>query len=250
MPVSLAKKRGADRLIVVNLESVGLVQTNIKELSNDKNTVYICPRYDLGNFLIFEKDTAKRNIRLGYLDTLKAFSFFDGTLFTFAKHEFSRLAKSKHVTLKKQKEFFQNRRLKGNLLDLSAYTAMEKFLQGSTTRPLTFPVMLETAAETAGSILELSPLTLYTFDSFHETLKHRVLSVMEEKNINEVYENFQKKKLSLKGNFLKQLDQKAVTIFLALLFSKTPEAIFRVAGLFPKESVAAFYLATFDLIPS
>lgn len=250
MPVSLAKKRGADRLIVVNLESVGLVQTNIKELSNDKNTVYICPRYDLGNFLIFEKDTAKRNIRLGYLDTLKAFSFFDGTLFTFAKHEFSRLAKNKHVTLKKQKEFFQNRRLKGNLLDLSAYTAMEKFLQGSTTHPLTFPVMLETAAETAGSILELSPLTLYTFDSFHETLKHRVLSVMEEKNINEVYENFQKKKLSLKGNFLKQLDQKAVTVFLALLFSKTPEAIFRVAGLFPKESVAAFYLATFDLIPS
>lgn len=248
MPVSLALKKGAKRLIVVNLESVGLVQSSVKELSQDKNTVYITPSHDLGNFLIFDKETAKRNIRLGYLDTLKAFSFFSGKEFTFAKNEFSRLAKNKHVTIRKWKELIRNHRLKGNLLDLSALTAMEKFLEGNTSLPLTTPVILEIAAETAGRILELDPLTLYCFDTFHTALKNRADHFISEKNITQLYENFQAKKLSLKGDFFKNSDQKAVTLFLSKLFSQTPEAMFRLGQLFPKETVAALYLCVFELI--
>ena len=248
MPVSLALKKGAKRLIVVNLESVGLIQSSVKELSQDKNTVYICPSHDLGNFLIFEKDIAKRNIRLGYLDTLKAFSFFSGHSFTFAKNEFSRLSKNKHVTLKKWKEFFRAKRLKGNLLDLSALTALEKYLSANTSLPLTTPVMLEIAAETAGKIYELNPLTLYTFDSFHRVLKERSATFGSEKNISELYENYQKKKFSPKGDFLKNLDQKTITIFLAKLFCDTPDAVFRLGQLFPKETIAALYLMIFDLL--
>ena len=249
MPVSLALKKGATRLIVVNLESVGMLQTSVKELSQDKNTIYISPNHDLGNFLIFDKATTKRNIRLGYLDTLKAFSFFSGSCFTFAKNEFSRLAKNKSVTLKKWKEFFRTHRLKGDLLALSALTAMEKYLKGNTSLPLVTPVILEIAAETAGKLLELNPLTLYSFTTFHQTLKETASALIPEKNILELYQSYQNKKFNLKGDFFKKLDQKTILLFLAKLFSDSPEAVFRTAQLLPKESVAALYLMVFDLVP-
>ncbi len=248
MPVTLARKKGAKRLIVVNLESVGLTQSSPKELKQEKDTVYISPSWDLGNFLIFEKDMAKRNFRLGYLDTLKAFSFFDGSLYTFSKHDFSRLAKNKGLTLKEWKEFFRNHRLRGNLLDMAGYSALEKHLEGITDQLLTTPVVLELAAETAGKILELNPLTLYTADTFHQALKEKAETLIAEKNIEELWQNYLEKKLTPKAEWLKTLDQKTVTLLLALLFGQTPEAIFKVAPLFPKEAIASFYLMVFGLI--
>ena len=198
--------------------------------------------------MIFDKIAANRNIRLGYLDTLKAFSFFSGHYFTFAKNEFSRLAKNKYVTLKKWKEFFRSYRLKGNLLDLSALTAMEKFLESRTSLPLTTPVILEIAAEAAGKLLELNPLTLYSFPTFHQILKESSHAVILEKNISALYESYQNKKFNLRGDFFKKLDKKTILLFLAKLFSEHPEAVFRVAQLLTKESVAAFYLTVFGLV--
>lgn len=248
MPVSLARKKGAKRLIVVNLESVGLTKSSIPELKQEKDTVYISPSWDLGNFLIFEKNTAKRNLRLGYLDTLKAFSFFDGNLYTFPKHDFSRLSKNKVLTLKKWKEFFRTHRLKGNLLDMAGYSAMEKALTSTADRLLTAPVVLEAAAETAGKMLELNPLTLYTADTFHQALKEKAVALMTEKNVLELWKTYEDKKLSPKAEWLKTLDQKTVILFLTLLFQESPDAVFKVASIFPKEAIAAFYLMVFELI--
>lgn len=248
MPVSLARRKGADRLIVVNLESIGLTPDSPKQLKQEKDTVYISPRHDLGNFLIFEKDTAKRNMRLGYLDTLKAFSFFDGDLYTFAKHDFSTLAKNKSITLKKWKEFFRSVRLKGNLLHLTGYSAMEKVLESNANQLLTTPVTLQTAAETAGKILGIDPLVLYTADSFHQALSQAVSQEMTEKNVDQLWQNYEEKTLSPKAEWLKTLDQKTVTLFFARLFQKNPESIFHVAPLFAKEAIAGFYLMVFDLL--
>lgn len=248
MPVSLARKKGATRLIVVNLESVGLTRSSVSQLKQEKDTIYISPGWDLGNFLIFEKDTAKRNLRLGYLDALKAFSFFDGSLYTFSKHDFSRLSKNKNLTLKEWKEFFRTHRLRGNLLDMAGYSAMEKALASITDRLLTAPVVLEAAAETAGKILELNPLVLYTAESFHEALRSKAAILTEEKNIRELWQNYEDKKLSPKAEWLKTLDQKTVTLFLSHLFRETPDAVFKVASLFPKEAIAAFYLMVFELV--
>lgn len=247
MPVSLARKKGAECLIVVNLESVGLVQSSPRELQQEKDTVYISPSWDLGNFLIFEKSTARRNLRLGYLDTLKAFSFFDGNLYTFAKHDFSRLSKTKGLTLKKWKEFFRTHRLKGNLLELAGYAALEKALESNTDRLLTTPVVLEIGAETAGKLLELDPLVLYSAETFHQALSKTATTLAEEKNISELWQNYEKKQLPQNQEWLKNLDQKTVTLFFARLFAENPEAIFKLAPLFPKETVAGFYLMVFEL---
>lgn len=248
MPIQLAIKKGAEKIIAVNLESVGLLKTPVKELKNAKNVIYISPGWDLGNFLIFQEETAKRNIRLGYLDTLKAFGFFDGKAYTFAKHDFSRMAKQKQITLREWKSFFQTARTKGTILQSTGYLAMEKALEAETHQPLTTPVILEICAETAGKIFDLSPLTLYNTETFHQTLAKAANQAFKEKKISSFVRDFHDKKLSLKAEWLKKLDSKTVTLFLEALCRENPEFVFPVAHLFPKEALAGFYLWVFGLL--
>lgn len=248
MPIHLAEKKGADRMIVINLESVGLLKNSVKALKEAKNVTYISPKWDLGNFLVFEQKTIKRNIRLGYLDTLKAFGFFDGNLYTFAKHEFSQFAKKKAVTLKKWKTFFTSARLSGNLLHQAGYAALEAHLKSLSQKPLVMPVILETAAELTGKILEVDPLVLYNPESFHNQLSEKAKDWFLEKEVAELLKNYDEKSFSPKARWLKKLDSKTATLFFASVAKTNPEFIFPVATLFPKESIAGMYLNIFDLL--
>lgn len=89
MPVELALKQGADNIIAVYLEAAGFVRRDTVELAEEtaSKLVMIKSHWDLGNFLVFNTDNARRIIRLGYLDTMKAFGVFEGKWFTFSKGE-------------------------------------------------------------------------------------------------------------------------------------------------------------------
>lgn len=87
MPVGLAMERGADQIIAVHLEAAGFVRKDTVEFAEEtlSSMRLIRSKWDLGNFLVFDTHNTRRIIRLGYLDTLKAFGIFDGEKFTFAK---------------------------------------------------------------------------------------------------------------------------------------------------------------------
>ncbi|MGI6748019.1 MAG: patatin-like phospholipase family protein [Anaerovoracaceae bacterium] len=87
LPVGMAVDHGATHVIAVDLEVVGVIR---KERFNDADFLRIiqCP-WDLGNMLIFDKNNTKRILRLGYLDTLKAFNVYEGNRFCFVKGEFN-----------------------------------------------------------------------------------------------------------------------------------------------------------------
>ena len=87
LPVSMARKRGAEHIIAVNLDAVGKVHHRDLKISPDL-TVISSP-WDLGDFLVFEKENAKRILRLGYLDAMKTFGIFDGHYYTFVKSSFT-----------------------------------------------------------------------------------------------------------------------------------------------------------------
>ena len=88
LPVGLALDHGATHIIAVNLIAVGIVR--MKRLEDaDFLRMIECP-WDLGNFLIFDKINSKKIMRLGYLDTLKAFQVFDGNYYCFVKGEFDK----------------------------------------------------------------------------------------------------------------------------------------------------------------
>ncbi|MDF2654205.1 MAG: patatin-like phospholipase family protein [Bacillota bacterium] len=88
LPVGLALDHGATHIIAVDLVAVEIVRKK-RMAEADSLRVIQCP-WDLGNILIFDKFNSRRIMRLGYLDTFKAFDAFDGRFFSFVKGDFDR----------------------------------------------------------------------------------------------------------------------------------------------------------------
>ena len=80
MPTGLAKTMGADELVCVDLEGVGITRPNRTGLP----TTLIKSYWELGDILHFDPDTAQRNIELGYYDTLRAFGRLRGCAYAVA----------------------------------------------------------------------------------------------------------------------------------------------------------------------
>ena len=74
MPTGLAKTMGAEELVCVDLEGVGITRPNLTGLP----TTMIRSYWELGDILHFDPDTAKRNIELGYYDTRRAMGYLRG----------------------------------------------------------------------------------------------------------------------------------------------------------------------------
>lgn len=88
IPVGLAMDHGASHIIAVDLEVVSVIRR--KKMSEaDHLRVIQCP-WDLGNILLFDKMNCRRIMRLGYLDTMKAYGAYDGNFYCFVKGEFDR----------------------------------------------------------------------------------------------------------------------------------------------------------------
>ena len=81
MPVKMALDKGATDIIAVDLDAFGVVKKETLKLA--KRVVYIKSYWNLGPTLVFDHATIQRNIRLGYLDTLKAYGAYEGYAFTF-----------------------------------------------------------------------------------------------------------------------------------------------------------------------
>ena len=88
LPIGMAIEKGATHIIAVNLDAVGVIQK--ADFKKAKYLKVISSKWDLGNFLIFDTNNAKRIIDLGYMDTMKAFGRYDGFFFTFEKNTFKK----------------------------------------------------------------------------------------------------------------------------------------------------------------
>lgn len=82
LPINLALEMGADEIIAVDLSAPGFNKAPKKKVP----TIKIKPNNKLTNFLNFYEVGAKRNIKLGYNDTLKKFEKLEGKKYTFKKH--------------------------------------------------------------------------------------------------------------------------------------------------------------------
>lgn len=82
LPINLAIDLGADKIIAVDLKAIGIKQP-VKD--PEKVITTICPKNDIGSMLKFNKHVARKNIRYGYNDTMKAFDKLTGNKYTFNK---------------------------------------------------------------------------------------------------------------------------------------------------------------------
>lgn len=87
-PVSMLKKYGYNRLVVIDISTIKGVNHSLDFLNS--NVVYIRPYNidDLGASFDFDSENVKIRMRMGYLDAKKAFSYLSGKIFYFSPKTF------------------------------------------------------------------------------------------------------------------------------------------------------------------
>lgn len=241
LPIEIAAGMGADDIIAVDLEAVGLIR---KVNEPALRVRYLRSRWDLGMTLLFETDTAMRNITLGYLDTYKLFGRYEGCLYTFYTGETEKLcqtvAKKADVFLAKSDLYVRP----GHLYPAQIRVA-GKLKKHYDQPEIAFSdeQMILAGAEMAGKILGLPPTEVYTARDFEQRLL--ALFAPADEAVSPVWSSGARKEIK---KILQGLDSTAVTAFCLKgingLFAGTvsPAAVRALCSAVTEEFMAAVYL--------
>lgn len=87
IPIDLAYKMGANKLIIVN---ISVLEKRYKPDKNNMMITYIKPKNKIGSPLVFDKNIAICDLEYGYNDTMKAFKKYFGKKYTFKTIDYTR----------------------------------------------------------------------------------------------------------------------------------------------------------------
>ena len=88
MPISLLLKKGYKNIILIDVMGIGVIKRNT---STDTFFKVIKPDEDIIGLFDFNHENITNSIKLGYLDTLKAFHKLIGNYYYFPKKEYFKL---------------------------------------------------------------------------------------------------------------------------------------------------------------
>ncbi|MGI6736783.1 MAG: patatin-like phospholipase family protein [Anaerovoracaceae bacterium] len=167
LPVRMALDLGADAVLAVDLQAVGRVHQ--ADLSSAPDLIHLVPSRDLGNFLVFEAETCRRNLLLGRLDTLKTLEILEGEQYAFRPGTFrTHSAAAASLLKQKHEEAARSQSGGGDAPELS-----EKERNAMTMAAIHRAHLRQ--AEAAGKIFGADPLRIYDADSFARAIRDQVL---------------------------------------------------------------------------
>lgn len=157
LPINLAIKLGATEVIAVDLDEIGIK----RNLKYDAKVKYITPRNDIGSFLKFDKQSARRGIKYGYNDTMKSYKMLDGNKYTFKYGDLSKNAnKYSEKFIKKIEEIIKS--------DLIEKVIKFKLNENSVKNKINKII------EDLGYLCHMDDTRIYSIDYFNKTLKTKV----------------------------------------------------------------------------
>lgn len=163
LPINLALSLGATEIIAVDLSAPGIIRKPKKKVP----TIKIKPRNKLTNFLNFNEEGAKRNINLGYNDTLKELGKLEGIKYTFKKGTINK-NKKKHLEamIYILEDIFNNKKTLENFLNLInlSSTSKEKVIN-----KITIKLM-----ESLGKDFKLEDDKIYSERKFNKLLRKKL----------------------------------------------------------------------------
>lgn len=225
LPINLAIDMGAEDIIAVDLEEIGFKK---KAKNKDIKIKTISPRNDIGSFLIFDKNMARRCIRLGYNDTMKEFDRLEGNKYTFKKNHLNNYYEKYKLIyidyLNQVLKFNTDTRILEKLIKISVYKRLITSKNDKTIKKEFINVI-----ENLGLLFEIEDSKIYNIKKYNKLLKESYY-MLDEKNIN--------KKMDLLVNE----KYKVQHILNKLLNNKTAKELNNLAILFPKEFLEAIYL--------
>lgn len=209
LPINLAIDLGADRIIAVDLKAPGIRQ---KQKNMNVDLIKICPNNDIGWFLEFDKNLARRSINYGYNDTMKIFNRLKGNKYTFHKKFYELVFNSMfNKCQRKIKEILKSDKLS------------EKEFQD--------------IIEYAGEVFNIDDTKVYYIDYYNYQLKKRF------KRIPEVDKKTISAKI-LKKDVKGLLESKYIVkyIYQKLVHNNKPKELDFLAMVFRKDFLTAIYL--------
>lgn len=167
MPVRMAIDRGAERIIAVNIEAFGVIRRESAFKNYDLREIK--SYWDLGNILLFDPSSARANMRLGYLDTMRSYGVYDGFAYAFIKGELGKIARQHYSELNRLMGLIGFPRDSREFVSTLAVNALEKRMARRGLRPNKRGFALD-GMENAAEIFALPAGTLYRADLFFERL--------------------------------------------------------------------------------
>ena len=226
LPINLAIDMGADEIIAVDLSAIGIKQ---KVKDEDIKIDYIKKSTKSDFILDFNPESARKNIRAGYNDTMKYFKKMDGNKYSFKKGHLSKnynnisdyyikLLKKILISDKstiKLTDILKNRRYQNIFLNIKQGKSLEKEINSS--------------LEYLGTLFDIDSDHVYNIERFNRKL------IREAKSLNYITLD-----RNLKGKML-----------IGYIYNKYMEAdnkdtvykkLFNIALIFQKDFLAALYL--------
>ena len=229
MPINLAISLGADEVIAVDLDAIGIKR---KVKSNIKITL-ITPRNKVDSFLKFEKNCARRAIRLGYNDTMKIYHRLDGDKYTF-----------KINNLNKNIQKYQEKYLNNINLLLKENTINNTILENITFRKLyknndSCVNVINKMIEKLGYLLDINDSYIYNIKKYNKLII---------KNFNNIDINLDEIEKNIKNNRIKiYLNNKIMVKYLyELMKNNQYKKLRKLCLLFPNEFLMSIYIITIE----
>ena len=229
LPINLAIDMGATKIIAVDLRSVGF-KPKIKDSSVEIK--YITPKNKLASFLVFDKNMAKENIKLGYNDTMKAFGKLDGDIFTFRKRNLIRnynkyndkyeenlniiFSKTNSKLLNK---IFKNQIFKDIINRKTLYNNFNKIVEKS------------------GKIFKFEESVIYDIRTYNKGLLNS-LSSIDQIDIDKILKKIKEKDMK------SMIDERQITKYFYNKIIKKEKSMIKYIPLFTDEFLTALYIYT------
>ena len=234
LPINLAVDMGATEVIAIDLDSIG-IRREVK--NKNVKVTYIRPSCELGNFLGFDKNTIKKNMKIGYNDTMKTFGKLDGDYYTFKKDDLEKNYKkygNDFAYAAKRMIGINNKRISNQISSMTFY---KKLVKNSFNDKKT----MDKSLELLGEIFEIPNYKIYDISLYNHILKMKFENYEDSKLINIDH----LKKL----NFEKVVNRKHIIKSIYNYMLEPIEYYKELADLsvlFPKEFMGALYLYTIN----
>ena len=248
MPLRLAEELGAEEIIAVDLQNFG----RVLPLKNPEIPVTLIRHPhcgELGSILEFEPQRARQNLRIGYLDAMKAFGRLEGERFSFYRGERKRLMQPQAGAYER---LFCELFLSRSQADTTYYYMLVRLNQvlgvARSDGRLVLSKALGLSMEAAAGSYRLDPYTVYTAQSMEAALSEASSGAGTLSQA--VGRLLTGSTMSLKEKlaFVQKLDRAKILNFLTFCIGEYLKGNFsyrrlsRLMLLFPRLSLGALYL--------
>jgi NTE family protein len=228
LPINLAIQMGAEEIIAIDLKAIGLKR---RVINKNVKITHIAPRNNLGFFLLFHKNAARRGMRLGYNDTMKTFNKLDGNKFTF---------KHKHLNRNFRHYNFVFIRKLNDVLKKDKSNIIDKLLKVTSYKDEISENDFNDIIEYLGKVFQFDDSYIYNIDYFNKklTLQFDQISSIDKSLIEQKIKNVDLRGLLNTKNVIKYIYDK----ILITDNEKVKKELASIALFFPKEFLGTLYI--------